>query len=70
MVLMAPAADCFAIATPYAGESHYSMYLSLFGRDVKAGRTARARSRFVVTTAGSDTEILRLYGKYIKNLSN
>lgn len=69
-VLMAPPDDCFAIATPYQGESHYSLYLSLFGRDVKAGRTARARSRFVVTTAGSDAEILRLYKKYTRDLAD
>jgi hypothetical protein len=69
-VLMAPPADCFAIATPYQGESHYSLYLSLFGRDVKAGQTARARSRFVVTTAGSDAEILELYKKYLRDIAD
>jgi formylglycine-generating enzyme required for sulfatase activity len=66
VVLMAPLDDCFAIATPYQGESHNSVYLSLFGRDVKAGETARARSRFVVTEAISDREILDLYQKYLK----
>ena len=69
-ILMAPPDDCFAIATPYQGESHYSLYLSLFGRNVKAGRTARARSRFVVTTAASDVEIVELYKKYIRDLAD
>ena len=69
-VLMAPPEDCFAIATPYEGESHYSMYLSLFGRDVKAGQTTRARSRFIVTTAGSNAEILRLYNKYMRDIAD
>lgn len=50
VALMAPSEDCFAIATPYEGEGHYSLYLSLFGRDIKAGQTAKARSRLVVTT--------------------
>ena len=68
-VLMAPVEDCFAIATPCEGESHYSMYLSLFGRDIKAGETAGARTRFVVTTAGSEKEILDLYRKYMKDIA-
>lgn len=81
VVLMAPPEDCFAIATPYEGESHYSLYLSLFGRDVKAGETAKARSRFVVTTrlgedpsrsgtGVSDRQILDLYQRYVKDLAD
>ena len=70
VVLMAPAEDCFAIATPYEGESHYSLYLSLFGRNIKAGETAKARSRFVVKTGVSDHQILDLYHKYMKDLAN
>ena len=69
-ILMAPRDDCFAIATPYQGEGHYSMYFSLFGRDVRAGQTARARLRLVVTNAASDLEILNLYRKYMKDLSD
>jgi hypothetical protein len=69
-VLMAPPDDCFAIATPYEGESHYSLYLSLFGRDIKAGQTAKARSRFVVTTGVSDHQILELYHNYMKDPAN
>ncbi|MHC4084633.1 MAG: hypothetical protein ACYSWZ_01395 [Planctomycetota bacterium] len=65
-VLMAPRDDCFAISTPYRGEGHYSIYLSLFGRDVKAGETVRSRCRFVVATAISNQQILELYQKYIK----
>ncbi|UCG58385.1 MAG: hypothetical protein JSU70_02540 [Phycisphaerales bacterium] len=70
VVLMSHPDDCFAMATPYKGESHYSLYLSLFGRDVKAGETARARSRLVVTTAASDREILGLYQKYAQDLAD
>ena len=53
-----------AIATPYRGESHYSLYLSLFGRDMKAGETAKARSRFVVTAPVSEEQVLALYERY------
>lgn len=68
-ILMAPPEDCFAIATPYEGEGHYSMYFSLFGRDIMAGQTAKARLRLVVTNAASNREILNLYKKYIRDLS-
>jgi hypothetical protein len=69
-ILMAPPDDCFAISTPYEGEGHYSMYFSLFGRDIKAGQTARARLRLVVTRAASDREILDLYQRYIKDMAD
>jgi hypothetical protein len=70
VALMAPLDDCFAIATPYQGESHYSLYLSLFGCDVKAGQAAKARLRLVVTTDISDKEILNLYQRYMKDTTN
>jgi hypothetical protein len=63
---MAPAQDCFAIATPQQGDSHYSMYLSLFGRDVKKGETARARARLVVLTAPEEKEVRELYREYTR----
>lgn len=69
-ILMAPADDCFAIATPYEGEGHYSMYFSLFGRDIEAGQTARARLRFVIINATSNREILNLYKKYMKDIED
>ena len=68
VILMAPPDDCFAIATPYRGETHYSLYLSLFGRDIKAGETAAARSRLVIAGGVSGQEILDLYRKYIEEL--
>jgi hypothetical protein len=69
-VLMAPPDDCFAISTPYQGEGHYSMYFSLFGRDIRAGQTARARLRLVITDTISKREILNLYKKYIKEIED
>ena len=47
-VLMSPPQDCFAVLTPFEAEPHRSMYLSLFGKDLKAGETARARARLVI----------------------
>lgn len=69
VVVMAPRDDCFAVATPYQGESHYSLYLSLFGRDIKAGESTTARARLAVTTARSDADILGMYGAYMKDLT-
>ena len=68
-ILMAPPDDCFAISTPYEGEGHYSMYFSLFGRDIKAGQMARARLRLVVKNITANREIVNLYEQYIKDLS-
>jgi hypothetical protein len=69
-ILMAPLDDCFAISTPYEGEGHYSVYFSLFGRDIEAGQTARARLRLVVTKVDSNREILKLYQHYIKEIED
>jgi hypothetical protein len=63
-LLMAPAGECFAIATPYQTESHYSTYLSLFGRDLKPGQTARARSRLAIRSSLTDAEAFQLYSRY------
>ncbi len=65
-VLMAQPLDCFAIYTPHQTEPHYSMYLSLFGKDLKAGEIARARSRLVIGSGLSDPDIVRLYHSYVK----
>jgi hypothetical protein len=67
-ILMAPPDDCFAISTPYEGEGHYSMYFSLFGRDIKAGQTATAHLRLVIADVTSNQEILNLYNKYMRDL--
>ncbi len=59
-VLMAPATDCFAVASPFETEGHYSTYLSLFGRDIEAGQTVRARARLVISPGAPDSRWLRL----------
>jgi hypothetical protein len=68
-ILMSPPTDCFAISTPYEGEIHYSVYLSLFGRDLKAGQTAAARTRLIFTTAIPNEQILALYESYLHDVS-
>lgn len=69
-IVMAPKEDCFAVATPHAGEAHYSLYLSLFGRDLKAGQTAKARTRFVVAPDLSDELLITMYRQYLDELKN
>jgi len=66
VIVMAPPEDCFAVAMPYEGEQHYSLYLSLLGRDLKVGQTLKAHARFVVAESVSDAEIVERYTQYIK----
>ena len=68
-VLMAPAGDCFAICTPHQTEGHYSMYLSLFGRDVKKGETARARARLMIAPGLADDQAVEAYGAFVRETS-
>ncbi len=68
-ILMAPREDCFALSTPYEGEGHFSLYLSLFGRDVKAGQTATARSRLVIAKSPTEQQVVELYKEYVKELT-
>lgn len=67
-VLMAPASDCFAVSTPFQTDNHRSLYLSLFGRDIKAGETVRARARLVIGVGLKDKEILQAYKTYLHEL--
>ena len=64
-LLMSPPQDCFAVLTPFETEPHRSMYLSLFGRDVKAGETARARARLVIGMMSEETTT-RLLDNYLQ----
>jgi len=65
-VLMAPPEDCFAVLTPFGEEGHRSLYLSLFGRDLKAGESATARARLVVGRDISDEQAIALYKAYVR----
>jgi hypothetical protein len=63
-LIMSPPRDCFAVLTPFEAEPHRSMYLSLFGKDLKAGETARARARLIIASNPSAAEIVRAYESY------
>jgi hypothetical protein len=67
-VVMAPTEDCFAVLTPFSGEGHRSLYLSLLGRDLAAAETAAARARLVIGSAISDGQAVALYEAYRKDL--
>ena len=60
-VLMAGVKDCFAISMPYGGDPHGSVYLSLFGRDLKAGQSATAEARLIIASGLSDDRAVALY---------
>jgi hypothetical protein len=42
------------------------MYLSLFGKDLKAGESAKARARLVIGTNLTSETIDRLYSVYLR----
>lgn len=65
-LVMAPPEDCFALLTPYSGEGHRSLYLSLFGKDLKAGQMLTARSRLVIGRDMSDQKAIELYREYLR----
>lgn len=56
--------DCFALLTPREGDAHYSMYLSLFGRTLRAGETATAHVRMVFG-ALDDASVLKRYEAFL-----
>jgi len=68
---MSPPGDCFAVASPWnpaqldAG-GYRSVYLSLFGQDLQAGQTARARCRLVIGYKISDQEAVERFQNYIR----
>jgi hypothetical protein len=70
-VLISPPDDCFAVGTPYNKQppdgvgAHRSLYLSLFGHDLAAGKTAHARCRLILAKDLSDEEILERYRQFM-----
>jgi len=73
-VLMAPPSECFAVATPYdktppdGVAGHRSLYFCLFGQDVKAGRSVKARMRLVVSDQLDNTGVIGRYQTFLKEL--
>jgi hypothetical protein len=68
-LVMAPPADCFAVLSPHGAEGHRSLYLSLIGRDVKAGGTDAARARLVVCRGITEAQALERYKAYMLDVS-
>ncbi len=72
-VMMCPPEDCFAIASPWnpatpeAG-GYRSVYLSLFGRDLRADQTAQARCRLVIGHNITDEQAIQRYDGYIREV--
>lgn len=66
VLLMGATTDCFAIATPHEAEGHYSVYLSLFGRDLKPGETATALTRLTVLSQDGESSALERYRAFQK----
>lgn len=60
VVLASRPSDCFALATPHQIEAHYSLYLSLFGHDLKAGQEAQALTHLFVSTAMDEKDLIEL----------
>jgi hypothetical protein len=70
-LMMCPADDCFAIASPWNPASpdargYRSLYLSLFGRDLSAGAATRASCRLIVRRNLSNDDAIRCYREYVK----
>jgi hypothetical protein len=70
-LMMCPPEDCFAVSSPWnpltpQAKGYRSLYLSLFGCDLKAGQTASARCRLVVGREMTDEQAVRLYGEYLE----
>ena len=65
-LVMALPKDCFAISMPHDDDPHRSVYLSLFGRMVRAGETARARTRTMIIPAATPEQMLRLYDRFLR----
>ncbi len=65
-LVMAPPSECFAVYTPFGEEAHGSLYVSLLGRDVKAGESASGRVRLVVARTMTDQQAVGVYEQYLQ----
>lgn len=65
VLLMARPQDCFAVAMPYETEAHYSVYFSLFGRDLAAGQPAVAHASMTVVDATSAQDAVKCFEAFI-----
>jgi len=67
-IVISPPRDAFALCTPQQSEGHRSMYVSLFGRGLKAGQTARAHARLLIAAQLTDAKVLEVYQTYLESL--
>ncbi len=67
VLLMAREKDCFAICMPHEHEPHFSIYLSLFGRDLPAHQTASATVRMQLMRAPNDEAIMQAYHNFAQS---
>lgn len=69
-VIMAPPEDCFAVSMFEQNSGLGCYYLSLFGKDVKKGRTIVGQARMVFGKNITNEEALRKYQEYLQSLKN
>ncbi len=73
-VFMARPDECFAVLVPYnktppdGVAGHHSIYFSLFGGDLKAGKAARSRCRMVVDRGISHDRAVALYQTFLEQV--
>jgi hypothetical protein len=72
LLLMSRPEDCFAINMSYNMDTpdniagHGSVYMSLFGKDLAAGQSARAHVRLIIEHNLSDQRAVELYEQYVE----
>lgn len=67
VVHMALKEDCFAIFTPDTGETHYSMYFSLFGKTLETGQIASTTVRMIIAPMNVE-QILKSYQEFLAEM--
>lgn len=67
VLIMTRPEDCFAVAMPFETEAHYSVYFSLFGRDIPARQTARARARLQLLETPDEAAIEAAYHSFLQS---
>lgn len=69
VALMGDPDQCFAVAMPHQAEGHYSVYLSLFGRDIGEGEIVHADARLVVGRGATDEQVLEWHREFADSLA-
>jgi hypothetical protein len=65
-VLMTQPEKCFAVATPYDGEGHRSVYFSLFGCDLRPNESAATRARLRLGRELTNEQAVELYQQFLR----